>query len=166
MKKKPTTKPKEDIVVETILDVTIPEGKVASARKLGCAKELDKFRRDFQKTIDIMKKDKSVAKVDVALFSNLFKVFEAATEIMELVESTPIPTKKPDVKKLPKPTKAVADKGKKQSCGATLTQGEKEKIKILRKEGMPIKAIGKAIKRGEKVVSNYVHELEKTPKRK
>lgn len=64
-----------------------------------------------------------------------------------------------------KKTVAVAA-AKKQKTGGVLTKGEMAKIKSLRKEGMPIKAIGKTIRRGEKVVANYVHELEKTQKRK
>ena len=164
MKKKTKANPTKGLVLGTSIEVQIPVGKVSEAKGLRCSSELEKFRNDFQKTLDLVKNDKKVSKDDVKLFENLFNVFDATTAVMKIVEAMPIEVKKPACKK---PCKSEAKPAaKKKPCCGFLSEEEKRKIKALRKSGMSIKAIGKGIKRGEKVVSDFVHSLEKAAKRK
>ena len=104
---------------------------------------------------------KEALTVTTAVLEDLIKNFD---EFYCDYDTSKKPTKKLQCKKpVKKPIKPVPTK--KEAPKGTLMKGEKEKIKILRQNGMPIKAIGKAIHRGEKVVSAYVHSLEKNKKK-
>lgn len=170
--KKPIKLPKkEDIVLAVKYCVELPDKVLHEVLSLGCAKKLDQFGQSFAGCLEKIKKAGNISKEVLGQFSDIVKALAATTVVLDIIEDTWSDKKgccNEKCKELTgkKEEKPDCKKAKKQTAGGILTKEEMANIKSLRKTGMSIKAIGKSIKRGEKVVANYVHELENTPKRK
>lgn len=171
--KKPNKLPnKKNIGIAVKYCVELPDKVLKEVISLGCAKRLDEFGKAFSESMNKLKKAGSISKDVFYQFSDTIKALAATTVVLDIIEDTWMENVKGECddkcKKLKckKEKKPAVKAEKKQKTGGILSKAEKIAIKQLRNKGLSIKAIGKAIKRGEKVVANYIHELEKTPKRK
>ena len=136
--KKPTKNKKSEGYIELKISPAFTDAEIKSAITF-TADVLKKVAQDFDELFPL---DVPIKKID----NKTVKVKNTS--------------KKVDNKK---PVKAV--KPCKKHCCGCLTTAEQAKVRSLRKAGMPIKAIGKEIHRGEKVVSAFVHSLEKKTKK-
>lgn len=177
--KKDNKKSKE--LISYAFGVAIPEKDINDLLKFECSKKIADFSKGFMDKIAEFKKDGFITKEVFQDFSDMSKVFDAAADVLKAIETEWVGCKNKDTKKLPcKKVEAKKPVCKKPECkkpaapkkvalkkvvkGDALSAEEKGKIAALRKKGMPIKAIGKAIKRAEKTVSQYVHSIEKIKK--
>ena len=170
--KKPNKqKGKKDIILAVKYCVELPDKVLKDVLSLGCAKKLNEFGQSFAGCVEKFKKAGKISKAVLGQFSDYIKVLSASTGVLEIIEDTwkdELEKSDDKCKKLKGNTekKPSCKAKKKQTKGGILSKVEMTAIKQLRNKGLSIKAIGKSIKRGEKVVANYVHEIEKTKKRK
>ena len=170
--KKPNKKTsKKDIVLDVKYCVELPYKVLQEVLTLGCAKKLDEFGQSFAESLESLNKSGGISNEMICEFKHVVEALAATTVVLDIIEDTWSCKQEKFDDKCKKHTgkkeKNPACKAeKKQTAGGILTIAEKTAIKQLRNKGLSIKAIGKSIKRGEKVVANYVHYIEKTKKRK